>query len=1072
MSVVAPEPSCTALQEQITQSSQGVLAATRAWTAQATAATLAGAARLRDIPLVHSATTALTDTASSAAAVAVPALSSAYGTVAATAALAVTTVRTKTPAVVLAVAARLAASPEKVLFLQSAAFLTYFLISEHMMHGKLEEQQAAKAREMAAIRQQIEHEFDARADVEKRRLAEARLVRMATLHKKIDERGRLSKLAEQAKEAQAREAAAEAKAEQAHLQLASAAAASAAETQHVRARLTVLQKRLAEAVQTQSSTREHAELSAREAQRAHERLSRVESELEDALARAQENEEIRKQIEAVSASNRAESVKADLLRRQLAEARRASREVEQTHDAAAAAAAAAATASQREVEELSHKLEQVERMVRMREADYRSEIQATREAHAQRLAQIMRQIEEARGQASAAHARLTAARERQHSLGLSVKDSLTAAIALEEAAASKAQEYDKATAADRKAGALDGPRDRHLVETLAAQRAAAQEESEALAKTAVMTERQAALARTEMGAVRASAEEAKGDDGADKRFELLQAASKRSEARYAIQKRRSLLVNDAAAVAMVRFEQACLAEKEAVRAGRSNATDAPASRLEVDAHTARVSALAARRHCEALVEKLTDAKEAADAAQQDYDTAAQVEARLQAKFSFETAASDQVKARQGPPAPGQPASVIFKGASPAADNEARQAARVTLRSDAMARATSPKTVPFAKAEPPPAAAQLPAPPPQVEAGKQLSSAAVPAHPVTSVSAPVAALSSDKASGATLKPQAAEPTTSTPKPPTSQSTMSAPKPSPVPQATMPTPKPPAAEPSSTSVPKSPQASQPTVLMPQPPTPQPTMSTPKPPASQSAPTPEPLSPPTSQPAMSTPQPPASQPTVQAAATLPEQPTTPDATQTPRPPSVVRQVPLKPPPVKQLPLRSSSIAPSFDSVAHPDVSPAADQIRTQFGMPFADDPAGTPAWVQSTSEPSLNATDFHAQRSKHGPRMRVLRLDSNVPAQRLLVIFPEASKVEAVYSKRTGERKDVVVSFKLGTPVQAMRSRAQPLGCTLHPIVRPMEYHNDVRMIAWTRTQLKQAGEAANKQAAEPAKKTTQA
>jgi len=177
----------------------------RGWTAEAAekavTATLAAAAQLREIPFMHSATTALADTANTAAALAVPALSSAYATVTATAALATSTVRTKTPAVVLAAAARLTAAPEKVIFLQSAAFLTYFIVSETMMHGKLEEEQVAKAREVAAIRREIEEEFDLRADVEQRRLAQTRLARMAELHKKIDERGVISKVAEQAKEA-------------------------------------------------------------------------------------------------------------------------------------------------------------------------------------------------------------------------------------------------------------------------------------------------------------------------------------------------------------------------------------------------------------------------------------------------------------------------------------------------------------------------------------------------------------------------------------------------------------------------------------------------------------------------------------------------------------------------------------------------------------------------------------------------------------------------------------------------------------------------------------------------------
>lgn len=928
----------------------------RGWTAEAAekavTATLAAAAQLREIPFMHSATTALADTANTAAALAVPALSSAYATVTATAALATSTVRTKTPAVVLAAAARLTAAPEKVIFLQSAAFLTYFIVSETMMHGKLEEEQVAKAREVAAIRREIEEEFDLRADVEQRRLAQTRLARMAELHKKIDERGVISKVAEQAKEAQARQAAAEAEAARAQQELAAAAAASAAETERVRVRVTNLQKRLAEAVQAQSSTREHADLSMREAQQAHERLSKVEAELEVALARAQESDEIRKQIEAVSASNRAESVKAELLRRQLADARRASRAVEEAHQAAAAEATAAATASLREVEQLSHKLEQVERMLRLREADYRSELQATREAHAQRLSHIMRLIEDARRQAASAHAELAAAREREHSLRLSVKDSLAAAMALEAAAAAKAHESETATTADKQAGALDGARNRSLVHELEAQRAAAQEEAEALAKTAVLTERQAALARAEMEAVRASAEGAKGDAGADQRFELLQAASKRSEARYAINKRRSLLAADAAAAALVRYEQACLAEKEAVRAARSNSTDSPASRVEVDAHTARVSAQAARRHSEELVEQLAKAREAADAAQHVYDRAAQVEARLQAQLSQEAAASDQVKARQpavrGLPAPGQPASVTFKGPPPSSgtDKVPRHAAWAAIPSEALARGSSPLT--------------------DGDAAKKPSSLAlaVPAHLAPPVAASDSARSSGQASTSKLAP-----------------------------------------------------------------------------------------------------PAAQLTIPPADKQPEQPTVPISEATrrpPRPPSNVRQSPLKPPPVKQLPLRPSgaSRVPSFNPVAPLDVSPAADQIRTQFRMAFAG--AGTPAWVRSTSEPSLNATALTDHGTKYGPRMRVLRLDLSVPAERLLVDFREASKVEAVYSKRTGERKDVVISFKLGTSMKAMRYRAEGLGCTLHPILEPMVHHNDVRMISWTRTQ----------HAAEPAKKMTQA
>lgn len=931
----------------------------RGWTAEAAqkavTATLAAAARLREIPLMHSATTALADTASTAAALAFPALSSAYATVAATAALATSTVRTKTPAVVLAAAARLTAAPEKVIFLQSAAFLTYFLVSETMMHGKLEEQRVAKAREVAAIRREIEEEFDLRADVEQRRLAQTRLARMAELHKKIDERGVISKVAEQAKEAQARQAAAEAEAARAQQELAAAASASAAETERVRARVTNLQKRLAEAVQAQSSTREHADLSTREAQRAHERLSKVEAELEVALARAQESDEIRKQIEAVSASNRAESVKAELLRRQLADARRASRAVEEAHQAAAAEATAAATASLREVEQLSHKLEQVERMLRLREADYRSELQATREAHAQRLSHIMRLIEDARSQAASAHAELAAAREREHSLRLSVKDSLAAAMALEAAAAAKAYESETATAAEKQAGALDGApsaRNRSLVHELEAQRAKAQEEAEALAKTAVLTERQAALARAEMEAVRASAEGAKGDAGADQRFELLQAANKRSEARYAISKRRSLLAADAAAAALVRYEQACLAEKDAVRGARANSTDGPASRVEVDAHTARVSAQAARRHSEELVEQLAKAREAVDAAQHDYDRVAQVEARLQAQLSQEAAASDQVKARQpavrGLPAPGQPASVTFKGPPPSsgADKVPQHAAWAAIPSEALARGSSPLT--------------------DGDAAKKPSSfaLAVPAHLAPPVAASDSARSSGQASTSKLAP-----------------------------------------------------------------------------------------------------PAAQPTIPPADKQPEQPTVPISEATrrpPRPPSNVRQSPLKPPPVKQLPLRPSgaSRVPSFNPVAPLDVSPAADQIRTQFRMAFAG--AGTPAWVRSTSEPSLNATALTDHGTKYGPRMRVLRLDLSVPAERLLVDFREASKVEAVYSKRTGERKDVVISFKLGTSMKAMRYRAEGLGCTLHPILEPMVHHNDVRMISWTRTQ----------HAAEPAKKMTQA
>jgi hypothetical protein len=132
----------------------------------------------------------------------------------------------------------------------------------------------------------------------------------------------------------------------------------------------------------------------------------------------------------------------------------------------------------------------------------------------------------------------------------------------------------------------------------------------------------------------------------------------------------------------------------------------------------------------------------------------------------------------------------------------------------------------------------------------------------------------------------------------------------------------------------------------------------------------------------------------------------------------------------------------------------------MAFAE--AGTPAWVRSTRELSLNTSEAKVQRTKYGPRMRVLSLDGNAPPQRLLADFPEASKIEAVYSKRTGERQDVIISFTIGTSMQAMRSRAQSLGCTLHPILRPMMHHNDVRMITWTRTQPNHAAEKAKKTA----------
>jgi len=904
-------------------------------------ASSSAAALLRGIPMIDRSAAHLANAADAMSSITAASITPIYATVTATTALAATSIRKKMPTVLTKVTG-ITASPETVIILQSAAFITYVVASTISAQKKMSSFKVAAEKDLEMMRKEFAQEKEA----EKQLKAKARQERMAQIDKKMKERLALVEVRRRADDVKAKEEeakAAEARAASVQRELSAVSAAAEEERARVKRRQMNLRKRLAAAVQTQARQRAQAEHSTHEAQRAHERLLKAEAELEDALARAQENEEMRRQIEAVSASNRAQSMKADLLRRELAAARRASREAEAAHKVEAAAAAESATKSQREIEGLSHKLQQVERLLRLREVDFRSELQAARKSNAEKLADIIQRLEEARRQTLSTHAKLDEAKEHERNLHLSVKDSQAAAAILEREAAVKADAAKAASASKDEQKLQTGSGEIALVEQLEAQRAAAQADAEKKAHEAHMAERQAELARAEAEAVRASVKKATDgtSDESAKRLELLQTASKRTDARYTIEKRRALLAGDAAAAAKVRYEQACLAKKDALRVERGGTSASAFSRAEAEARAAHVAAVAARRHANTLVGQVAQAKESVLTAQKAFDKAAAVELQLQRQLlqgrGEETipSAQPQRPATKAPIEPDTTKHAATMGAVYVAEQLIPHVWRATLHDEALARAAAAKA------------------------------RANSTNPISDNSALRKEMPSER-------PQLRADQIAVPK-------LSAEATSPVP-------------------------------------------------------------------------------------LRRNSKANEARKTGLPPSV-RQLPLKPPPVRQLPLRpsprSEGVIAGSAQLVPPDVAPAAEQIRTQFGKALPHNPVKTPLWVRSTLGTHENATDAIAESAKHGLRMRLMRFDANIPPQRLLLDFPEATAVEAIYSSRTGERKDVIINFKTGTVVSAVRPRATTLGCALEPIVRPMIHRAGAHRMVWTRTQLAQMADTSKLQ-----------
>ena len=101
-----------------------------------------------------------------------------------------------------------------------------------------------------------------------------------------------------------------------------------------------------------------------------------------------------------------------------------------------------------------------------------------------------------------------------------------------------------------------------------------------------------------------------------------------------------------------------------------------------------------------------------------------------------------------------------------------------------------------------------------------------------------------------------------------------------------------------------------------------------------------------------------------------------------------------------------------------------------------------------PTPTPTPAPAPRRRPGMRHLVKGLGDTVAPSRLLLEFPEAESVEALYGA-AGERLAVSLVYPPGARRAAAVEPSATLGCTTHPILSPIEPDaGSQRLVVWTR------------------------
>ena len=107
-----------------------------------------------------------------------------------------------------------------------------------------------------------------------------------------------------------------------------------------------------------------------------------------------------------------------------------------------------------------------------------------------------------------------------------------------------------------------------------------------------------------------------------------------------------------------------------------------------------------------------------------------------------------------------------------------------------------------------------------------------------------------------------------------------------------------------------------------------------------------------------------------------------------------------------------------------------------------------VPTPTTPAPTPTPAPARRRRAGMRHLVKGLGDTVAPSRLLLEFPEAESVEALYGA-SGERLAVVLVYPPGARRAAAVEPSATLGCTTHPILSPIEPDaGSQRLVVWTR------------------------